>query len=628
MIEGYPARPSVSPGETLRLHVSTDAPAFRLHLVRWGATAEAVGDFGLGTCAGEYALDGPLADDWGWPAVEIQVPADAQSGVYLGRLIEVADASDPTAGGTPDVDAVAADLLFVVLPGASERSSILYKLPTNTYHAYNGTGYGSLYGEAVWDNTSRPIEGFKVTMRRPGGGAGGVREPSSVPFPYDEQGIRNTFAYWDAPFVSWLESCGYRIDYCTDWDVDVAPEILEDCHVVLAVGHDEYWSERERTALDQFVERGGNLAVLGGDVEGYRVTYVDDGTAMVCRKAYGDSWEAADPAHRVCGVALLGGWWNGTERERLGFTVADGAHWVFEGTGLATGDEFGRDTTPPLVGYEVGGRDLQWRHGYPVAVDCDRSPINNGAVSPRLDTSILATAVLSDKWQGQDPGATVTMLTYTSRRGGTVFTASTTDWPIVACTDSTVGQITRNVIDRLSLKSLRVIGALPTTTGLPLAIAGAGAAFRVDDAASEEQLRWSVSAGDYSAVSRSTISVAVPEEVHPLTVTVTRLDEHGEPAAFGSRTVFPLTEAEYVQSEMSAQLRDIHAPREPFWPLGLTRLDPLTQQAEFFPGTLRYMTSRMADFERNADRLVELHAGEGLSVPELPGERRPRQERP
>lgn len=36
MIRGYPDRASVAPGEKLVLHVSTDAPHFRVSFYRWG----------------------------------------------------------------------------------------------------------------------------------------------------------------------------------------------------------------------------------------------------------------------------------------------------------------------------------------------------------------------------------------------------------------------------------------------------------------------------------------------------------------------------------------------------------------------------------------------------------------
>ena len=32
---------------------------------------------------------------------------------------------------------------------------------------------------------------------------------------------RQTFAHWDAPFVAWLESRGYEVAYCTDFDLHV-----------------------------------------------------------------------------------------------------------------------------------------------------------------------------------------------------------------------------------------------------------------------------------------------------------------------------------------------------------------------------------------------------------------------
>ena len=92
----------------------------------------------------------------------------------------------------------------------ARATPILFKLAWATYHAYNGTGYGSLYAEAVWaGGGGKP--GFTVTTRRPGGGTGGIVMYGDAPDAYDPTSRRQTFTHWEAPFVQWLEANGYRV---------------------------------------------------------------------------------------------------------------------------------------------------------------------------------------------------------------------------------------------------------------------------------------------------------------------------------------------------------------------------------------------------------------------------------
>src|SRR6266540_536686 len=57
-----------------------------------------------------------------------------------------------------------------------------------------------------------------VSLRRPGGGAGGTPFDIANFDPFDPT-PRQTFTHWDGRFVAWLERAGYAVDYCTDLDV-------------------------------------------------------------------------------------------------------------------------------------------------------------------------------------------------------------------------------------------------------------------------------------------------------------------------------------------------------------------------------------------------------------------------
>ncbi|MFE9453752.1 N,N-dimethylformamidase beta subunit family domain-containing protein [Streptomyces sp. NPDC006739] len=137
-----------------------------------------------------------------------------------------------------------------------------------------------------------------------------------------------------------------------------------------------------------------------------------------------------------------GGHWDGP-RAPLGFTVADGDHWIFSGTGLKTGDVFGREAA--LVGYECDGAAYE--------LDAVGRPRPTGQDGTPEDFEILGIARLPPDWSFpvREPASSpraATLGLYTA--AGTVFTAATTDWARLLATDPQVASITRNVITRLS----------------------------------------------------------------------------------------------------------------------------------------------------------------------------------
>ena len=100
MIQGYPRRPSVAPGECLVLHVSTDAPRFRVTFYRWGDGFTPMGDSPW--LHGKCAAPASAGADWQWPEYEFQIPASWPSAVYVAQLqaFEVAPVLFVVRGGS------------------------------------------------------------------------------------------------------------------------------------------------------------------------------------------------------------------------------------------------------------------------------------------------------------------------------------------------------------------------------------------------------------------------------------------------------------------------------------------------------------------------------------------------
>src|SRR6266849_9439857 len=131
IIHGYPDRPSVSPGEVLRLHIAADAPVcFQIWVYRQGeslvlkARTEAM-------LAHARPLGAPDRD-WSWPVYQYSIPRDWESGAYIALFVPVNQADSYDSADPEQREAAA---LFVV---KSRRAAgkILYKLPLFTYHAY------------------------------------------------------------------------------------------------------------------------------------------------------------------------------------------------------------------------------------------------------------------------------------------------------------------------------------------------------------------------------------------------------------------------------------------------------------------------------------------------------------
>ena len=606
MIQGYPDRPSLRAGEKLRLHVSTDNPhrRFRVEFYRQGEKLVRMG-----------SLDGQIGhnfarlshyEDWGWPGYDFQIPGDWSTGAYVAMLVE----TDEQGKQISSINEVAADgrdarALFVVKSSApGQNARILYKLSLTTYHAYNYSGGGNLYAGKWFIDPITKKRVNKVSMHRPGGGTGGVIPhfdtgntlPSSFDS-YDERSPRQTFAHWDVPFIAWLENNGYRVDYCTDLDLHEEHDLLTPYHLLLSVGHDEYWSEQMRAHVEAFILQGGNVAFFSGNTCWWHIEFCDfvkcaDDELHPTAFVRDFQWWKKSPENSLTGVSYrnAGGWWAG-ERDPVGYTVQNAGHWVYEGTGLRDGDVFGADER--LVGYECDGalftRD---NRGFPVPTGEDGTPSDFVILGVGTLADTDASAGPDKGWQlgareNQEQGPrAATMGLYTRR--GIVFTAATTDWTRVLTVNQHVDRITRNILNRLRSRAVRIVGPLsgggharvvvvrrqppddeggnvgPYTRKAPEG-GGATTQFQVDIAGLPEQqglkYRWAISGGDAAAqppLDQPTFEAAMPSSPAPVTVTVEVEDGAGY-QAFGTLTFTPRSQQEYLQFQLWCRLRELAA---------------------------------------------------------------------
>jgi hypothetical protein len=360
------------------------------------------------------------AADHNWPvAAQISVPTGWPSGLYAAEVSPSAD---------PEQDRV----FFVVRaadPGSS--ASVVVAVPFPTFHAY--AYFGGTPGASVYYN-EQPERARRVSLHRPS------------PVAMD----------WEEPILQWLAGSGYEIEYCSSYDLHDGRALLARYRMLVCIGHDEYWSAGMRDTVEAWVASGGNVAFLTGNTCWWQFRLEDDGATFVCyRDAVEDpltgqqdhlvtvEWGSAPlrrPENQLLGVSFRrgAGCWNNLDvMADTGWTVRFAEHWVFAGTGLAEGAQFGRGT----VGYETDAAELVEVQGVPRVTGRDGTP---------ADFVVLATADLGS-WREFGQGGAATMGLWRSPGGGTVFNAATTGWGagLHPAADPVVERITRNVLDRL-----------------------------------------------------------------------------------------------------------------------------------------------------------------------------------
>jgi hypothetical protein len=307
---------------------------------------------------------------------------------------------------------------------------------------------------------------------------------------YSIWSMASGWARYDALTARWLEAEGYSPELISQWDLDRDPTILDNYHVVVTSGHDEYWSAAGRIVLDDFIEAGGKYARFAGNIA-WQVRIEDLLRTQVCYKysASGDPEFDNPDRNRRTGafeslhinnppVTTFGA--NGfrgifarsgglSPRGPGGFIVYRPKHWVFDGADVYYGDVLGGDL--PLVGYELDGIDYTFRHGLPYQTGDDGTPdtLEILALTPvtleeedhgqggNLRTMgdfcvrFAAEAVLGeDSAENRDKlryGSGV--ITHMSKGRGEVFCAGTTEWCFALATGERQCEIvTRNVLDR------------------------------------------------------------------------------------------------------------------------------------------------------------------------------------
>lgn len=355
LIEGYCARQSVAPGDTLPVMVSTNPPAeFVLDVFRMGYYdgRGARHMTRVGPLAGHTQPDPPVGPnrlrECRWePSCELRIGDDWPSGVYLGRLTR-----QPRGDTDPGWQSY---VVFVVRD--HRRADVLFQVSDNTWQAYNRwPDEYSLY------DSGRPgyslVPGVDVSFDRPYGKYRQIYEnPQSVG--------SGEFLCWEYPLAYWLEQHGYDVTYVSNSDL-IEPDAARRGKVFISVGHDEYWDLRQYAHVKAAIDAGTSALFLSGNsvcfVSPLRQSTDGRPARIISRDGrYGGLTEAEKAIMGPFPIdgpneALLMGARTITPFNGGGdWTVTRPEHWLFAGTGMQRGEGI-----PGLVGWEF--------HGDPAAI--------------------------------------------------------------------------------------------------------------------------------------------------------------------------------------------------------------------------------------------------------------------
>jgi hypothetical protein len=330
-IEGFTDRVSGQQGDTVRLFVTTEAPTYEVIAYR-------LGHYG-GVGARQIWASGPLTgieqpdcithpdtrmvDCSNWStSLSVEVDEEWTPGQYLFKLI-LPDDSD--------------SFVPFVVRDDERHSDVLIVSGVTTLQAYNTWGGYSLY---------------TATGGRPGGRATVVSFDRPMDMYWGQSGILG-----DTYNVGMLaESLGLDVTYTTNIDQHQRPELMRNHRVIVSGFHDEYYSVEMREGLEAARDEGTNVVFLGANAV-YRRIRLEDSPVGPSRHQVNHRSAEADPLDGVDPELVTSSWRDppaarpessltGTLYEcnepglKADMVIVDGDAWIFEGTGVATGQRW------------------------------------------------------------------------------------------------------------------------------------------------------------------------------------------------------------------------------------------------------------------------------------------------
>lgn len=389
-IAGYAGAVQARPGRTVRLYVSTDAPAFHVEAYRMGYY-QGLGARLVWRSAVEPGRRQPACPvtprvnmvECHWTAsLTVRVTSSWVQGEYLLKLVG--------SGGQQS---------YVPLTVWNPASTATYVIMDGSFtdQVFNDYGGYDLYQAAtpcapgVYPCSARSRV---VSFDRPYAGAG------------DGGYLALTY-----PLTRLAEQHGLDVTYWTDLTLHEDGGLLDHHAVLMSPGHDEEWSRAMRTAATAATGEGVNIAFFGAspvlrkirlqpsglgpdrEVVNYRdaradpLYGVDD--AEVSQNDWGNP-PTSDPYQTLVGATYVGY----DNQARFPLVVTDPSSWLFAGTGLGRGATVPGMLSTDFEAYlpgEPGPRDVEVQAHSPVQIE--------GHGAGYADTSYYTTASGAGVWQ-------------------------------------------------------------------------------------------------------------------------------------------------------------------------------------------------------------------------------------
>jgi hypothetical protein len=319
-VEGYLDRVSCAPGETLTLRVHALAGSFSYSVLRLGGDERplAVAEDLPGrpqACPFRAFATGA---EW-TPTCSFTVPADWPSGLYAVKL------KDASAGH--------AFYMPFVLRGTKgpAQPPVVVMANTFTWQAYNPWGGGSFY---KGDHPRAPEDSYEtlVSLARPDLAA-------SRNSPGGHTGCAEKHIH------TFLMGHGIAYHQIADLDLHQDPSALEGYRLLVIATHSEYWSRQMLDRLEAFLQAGGSVLNLSGNVIWWKVTL--RGNQLECRKDRGIHAQTGERGGKWKDLGRPSGPILGVQSDPRGihtyapFQVRAADHWLFRGTGVRPGDRIG-----------------------------------------------------------------------------------------------------------------------------------------------------------------------------------------------------------------------------------------------------------------------------------------------
>ncbi|MCI5058025.1 MAG: hypothetical protein MRY83_18070 [Flavobacteriales bacterium] len=395
-LEGYTDQLSYAPGEIVYVLASSNVDSFiTIGLRRYGLNQEFVFEEDSIPIMQQNYFTYSYSYGCHWDTIySFKLPDSLTSGYFSIRL----------SGSQSNID-----YLSFVIKSATPKEDILVISNTNTWQAYNDWGGASFYTHIH----SEEIRNSVILSRH---------RPNKNDVPYGDKGH---LLGPELHLVKWLESENLSYDLISDRDLH-ENEFLENYKLIILHVHPEYWTSEMIDKVAEFRNSGGNIMYLGGN--GLYWSVALDTHQIECRKK-GDSFTYADGTGGLWAdkgkspSKLVGSHYTTTGYGTYHpYKVFSPGHWVFEGTNLAAGEEFGQSS---LNGGGASGHETD-----------------------KMDSETPSEFILLAKGTNPDNGGAQMIIREETQTEGMVFSAGSISYTGALSTDSRIARITKNVIQR------------------------------------------------------------------------------------------------------------------------------------------------------------------------------------